>query len=405
MGGGITRLRNNAFTLIELLAIIVILAIIAVITVPIILNIIENSKKGAITDSAYGYKDAVNKAYVQELSKPDQESLKLDGIYEVQNDGTLVPADGYSFGVTNYNTLPVSVSGDKPSSGTLTYENNVLKSGYLVIGDYRVTFNSDGTVTTVKNNGSSLSEQGNGGQSQNNQVVETLEIGDSVAYTTTLNGQTLDDWSVFYVDGDYTYLILDDYLPNADISYDIQSTHDLSTYKTYCIYYTNSREDLISAMTTKSNWDSLLTGYINGHAVNETRTANVWAMGAPTLDLWVNSWNATYPSDTLYTRYVDTEDIDDQNFNVTGYAIGDSANPTTTYIDLSGATGANNTLYFPSIDDEYLYGYWLASPSASTDTEVIRVYSFGQVNDYGDCPLEYYAFRPVIKLPSSVVNQ
>ena len=56
-----TKKNNMAFTLIELLAIIVILAIIAVITVPIILNIIDNSKRGAATDSAYGYKNAVEK--------------------------------------------------------------------------------------------------------------------------------------------------------------------------------------------------------------------------------------------------------------------------------------------------------------------------------------------------------
>ena len=49
--------KTKGFTLIELLAIIVILAIIAVITVPIILNVIDNSKKGAAKDSAYGYKD------------------------------------------------------------------------------------------------------------------------------------------------------------------------------------------------------------------------------------------------------------------------------------------------------------------------------------------------------------
>ena len=141
------------------MAIIVILAIIAVITVPIILNIIENSRKGAATDSAYGYKDAVQKYYVTELSKPNQEGLKLNGTYEVQSDGTLVPADGYSFGITNYNTLPVSVSGEKPTSGTLTYSNNVLTGGTLIIGDYRVTFNSDGTVTTTKNTSSSSNEQ------------------------------------------------------------------------------------------------------------------------------------------------------------------------------------------------------------------------------------------------------
>ena len=47
--------RNNhkgeyykGFTLIELLAIIVILAIISAITVPIVLNIIENAKKGTV---------------------------------------------------------------------------------------------------------------------------------------------------------------------------------------------------------------------------------------------------------------------------------------------------------------------------------------------------------------------
>ena len=141
--------KKNGFTLIELLAIIVILAIIAVITVPIILNIIDNSRKGAAIDSAYGYKDAVDKAYVQELAKPNQGSLKLNGTYEVQSDGTLQPATGSTFGVTNYNTLPVSVSGDKPTSGTLTYSNNVLTSGTLVIGDYTATY-SNGSFTAAK---------------------------------------------------------------------------------------------------------------------------------------------------------------------------------------------------------------------------------------------------------------
>ena len=46
-------MKKKGFTLIELLAIIVILAIIAVITVPIILNIIENSRKGAAIDRCH----------------------------------------------------------------------------------------------------------------------------------------------------------------------------------------------------------------------------------------------------------------------------------------------------------------------------------------------------------------
>ena len=61
------RMNKKGFTLIELLAIIVILAIIAVITVPIILNIIDEAKKGAEKNSVVGYGKAVELAYTQYL--------------------------------------------------------------------------------------------------------------------------------------------------------------------------------------------------------------------------------------------------------------------------------------------------------------------------------------------------
>ena len=127
--------NKNAFTLIELLAIIVILAIIAVITVPIILNIIDNARKGAATNSAYGFKDAVNKWYVDELSTNHNFTLKseytvLDGeIIDANNKSVLIPA-----------------SGTKPSSGYLNYTNTELKGGCLTVGDYKVTFKNDGSV-------------------------------------------------------------------------------------------------------------------------------------------------------------------------------------------------------------------------------------------------------------------
>ena len=198
-GGGFIKKRKKAFTLIELLAIIVILAIIAVITVPIILNIIENSKKGTAIDSAYGYKDAVNKAYIQELSKPNQESLKLNGTYEVQSDGTLKPATGSTFGIATANyALPVSVSGDKPTSGSLTYDNNVLKSGTLIIGDYTATY-SNGSFTAVKA-GSSSSQQ-----SGNEQVAETWDryyYYDSANSTTANTTEFNTSWIVWGQEND-----------------------------------------------------------------------------------------------------------------------------------------------------------------------------------------------------------
>jgi type II secretory pathway pseudopilin PulG len=150
--------------LIELLAIIVILAIIAVITVPIILNIIENSRKGAATDSAYGYKDSINKYYVSELS--NNKKLKLNGTYEVKANGVL----NGNFGVTeNTEDRIIPIDGEKPSSGKLHYTNTILDGGCLVIGDYKIIFKSNGLVDgTEKGNCDDYvfpSEQSNGGQS------------------------------------------------------------------------------------------------------------------------------------------------------------------------------------------------------------------------------------------------
>ncbi len=242
-------------------------------------------------------------------------------------------------------------------------------------------------------------------------IIERPSIGTDVDYVTSLNGVTLDDWKVFYVDGDYTYIILSDYLPNAYVSDTIKTTYNLDTYYgSYVIASHDDRDDLLNAMTTKSNWDSLLTGTINGHAVSETRTTNVWAMGAPTVDLWVNSWNEKYPSDKLYTRYVDTEDIDNSNFYATGYTIGDSANPTSVYDSLLNKKGYKNKLYFPhqeELEDDtgnYCYGYWLASPSAYRDDRVMYIDYYGAVSyDYTSGTLA--AFRPVIRIPTSLFFQ
>ena len=114
--------KKNGFTLIELLAIIVILAIIAVITVPIILNIIDSSKKGAIKDSAYGYKDAVNKFYVSKLSQ--------DKNYTIPNN---------SYATTTLKNLGVTVSGQEPGTNSwVTIENNNVVAGCLQFDEYKV---------------------------------------------------------------------------------------------------------------------------------------------------------------------------------------------------------------------------------------------------------------------------
>ena len=127
-------MKRKGFTLIELLAIIVILAIIAVITVPIILNIIDNSKQGAATDSAYGYKDAISKWYISKLQ--DDNKYTLNGTYKI-SDGKL-------------NNIDIPLSGNKPTSGSLHYTNSILDGGCLTIGEYKVTFDSKGNPSSAE---------------------------------------------------------------------------------------------------------------------------------------------------------------------------------------------------------------------------------------------------------------
>ena len=114
--------NKKGFTLIELLAIIVILAIIAVITVPIILNIIEKAKQGAATDSAYGYKDAIEKFYVSKLS--------IDSTYNIP-DGLHTKQDFDNMGVT--------YSGETPANNSfLKTQKNMVTQGCLQFDEYKV---------------------------------------------------------------------------------------------------------------------------------------------------------------------------------------------------------------------------------------------------------------------------
>ena len=64
-------MKEKGFTLIELLAVIVILSVITLITVPMITNVIEESKKKALASSVEGLVESAN-LY----------AIENDGVYE-----------------------------------------------------------------------------------------------------------------------------------------------------------------------------------------------------------------------------------------------------------------------------------------------------------------------------------
>ena len=123
--------KNKGFTLVELLAVIVILALIALIATPIILNVINDVKKQAAKDSAYGYMDAVEKYIVS--SELEDKSIQ-DRTYSVEE----------------LNSMGVSVKGSTPDNGNIEIKNSSVKSYDIGIDGYVVSNGKVDKVSTTK---------------------------------------------------------------------------------------------------------------------------------------------------------------------------------------------------------------------------------------------------------------
>ncbi|MBO5004711.1 MAG: hypothetical protein J6D03_05615 [Clostridia bacterium] len=195
--------------------------------------------------------------------------------------------------------------------------------------------------------------------------VNADNYGDSVDYSITLNeGKenevTLDNWKIFSKDENNVYIIYGDYLPNIAV---IASNLSISNQRKYAIYSSTSSEELLKGLVQTSNWEHLLTQGL--------KAKNVTAIGTPTLEQYVGSWNEKYPNDKLYTKKNSTEQ----------YFIGLQVGSEATEINMSGAQGYNDTLYYPHKKSlNFVEGYWLSSFSGYTSIALMSVCYNGFVN-------------------------
>ena len=124
-------MKKNAFTLIELLAVIVILAIIALIAVPVVLGIINDSKKSSDERTIELYLDTVMKTIANENLKRKYSS----NICEIQQDGNLKCYGN----IDSYNKdeiLEINMTGIKPKEGTIIFEDGkIIIAENLVLND------------------------------------------------------------------------------------------------------------------------------------------------------------------------------------------------------------------------------------------------------------------------------
>ena len=139
-------MKNRGFTLIELLAVLVILSIIALIAVPIIQNMIRDSRKNATLRSAEFYIDAINETIASRQASIDFDLD--DGTYNINSDGNLCLDDECS------DIFEVEVENTRPTSGSVDIENNrVVSVSSLYFPKYKYNISTvDGNLTASKEN-------------------------------------------------------------------------------------------------------------------------------------------------------------------------------------------------------------------------------------------------------------
>ena len=181
---------KKGFTLVELLAVIVILAIIALITVPLIINIVESSRKGAARSSAYGYMEGVNIFYSKELLKGS--NFTLNGTLNVDENGYL-------------EDNKIEVEGTMAKGGHLTYNNGKVSEGCLTINEYKVSIEND-EVTNVEKG----SCDGTSTESEEEEVLAPCLNFDFDSATGTITGASC-------IDGSGSSLIIPSKIDGIDV--------------------------------------------------------------------------------------------------------------------------------------------------------------------------------------------
>ena len=211
-------------------------------------------------------------------------------------------------------------------------------------------------------------------------------------------------WEIFYADNKNVYLITRDNVGNQTLNDKIagyNGTSDFDGSDTFKTKYPavqagwlNKTYDpsAIEKIKYQSSYDNMkCTEYLLDSSVwNKTyKTEKAdWAIGAPTLELFVASYNKIYTEKTIEIAIP----------NETGYKYNDKLYPTgsiTTNDDMTSGTSKSNIF-------NHGYYYWLACPGSGSDTYIRFVSS----NDNSVGPSKYSSLngtRPVVCLKSDVI--
>ena len=246
-------MKKNGFTLIELLAVIVILAIIALIAVPIVLGIINDSKKSSEKESVKLYLDTVQKTIARQNLKGKYEPDKC----EIQSDGNL---ECFS-GETSLGILNIEMNGKTPTEGTIYFNSGKVNTVENIKYDGLFYQMSNGTIS----NGTSEKVSGSSYATLVSDAAPTgVSVGDK--YTYKVNDTDTFYFYVLSIEGDKVNLIMDRNICN-DGSITYTSTNNYCRYKWYSAAYNNTYGPttvMAELYAGTKDWDNVPTIELSG---------------------------------------------------------------------------------------------------------------------------------------------
>ncbi len=370
---------EKGITLIALVVTIIVLIILAGVSISMVVG------DNGIISQAQNAKEETEKADVKEKTQMDILEKELENEGNINKGDFVTILNQYFDGVPTEENLPEDLN-------NLTLISKEAYGGHeMNIGDIW-----NGTFAQA-----SLAE-----------TVTGTNYGDYIDYSIDLNedGDTTNDWRIFYNDGDHVFIIAADYVPNTSSYLDNVGT-GMTASDTYNLYWNSEPEttqtvnpDILSLF--KQSWtDYNING--NGRCVSTLLNTNNWdgfidesyaeyAIGGPTIEMWVASWN-----EKGYTQlYTNTNDI--------GYYVGNTENPKTYVYSLSNSGEySKDDFYFPhhSVISN-CDGYWLASPSARDTNRLVYVDYYSRVGSSNTLS-NYYSIsilgvRPLVCLNSNI---
>ena len=205
-------------------------------------------------------------------------------------------------------------------------------------------------------------------------------------YTVQAGDMTTNVWRLFYQDSNYTYLITDEcvgsYMPSdyygkytsgADVSTVGQKLNPMLLEAGNFFSNSNTNENILATawLTDPNKWAQ----FKNSDAV--------FAIGSPTVELYVKSFN-----ETASTNKTDKITLSTGNY---GYDI------TTVY-------EIDTTYNFGIYNRDLLTDLWISSP-ANYDGSIVNIFCDGYMGMSGvDIESNLYSVRPVVCIPTSVFN-